>query len=803
MGMSAHFMQRSTADERNNRAGDRSYYWSKDIQACPSSESSRGKLLVIIDTDFHAEMEQVLIDHEGPALLYTINPTATCGIGDGYTWTFNHDSEIVMGVTGGADYKHALWNYNKDVVTLYKYSCGLPVKAITYIIERRTISELREYVLLVPIAHHGFCSAWAMTWLKSESLERLTVAYGDYLRLDVLKLGHNETHLIRHHGRVMNHIDVAIPVKLDNHLAALSRVSRNPITVSQVERILSVTGGDNNMGAALYCEIIRSQDAFPRTATIFPVDAGMRNYVVTDSMSEYDDAQHGLEPFMSPLLGRTCVPAACRANDAAGVSNRITKVKSPFKEITPFMERVTMEFIGLCIHEKHGLAPCDVDDVFDNQSRPSQQAILREASDGIAWSSTAKTFMKREAGDSDPRIISTQEPGPKLEYSQVIYPLAAECKTHRWYAFGKTSAEIAGRVSEICKNAGVVSMTDFSRMDGRVSQLLRVFERKFLLYAFHPRYHQQVLDLHVIQYGVRARTTQGVTYKTGFSRLSGSPETSLFNTICNAFIAYHYLRTQKIDGVFIQPEDAFSRLGIYGGDDGLMAGDNVLQHSLIADAWGQKLTYDVVQYGDVGVTFLARLYSPDVWYGDDNSMADVSRFLRKLHLSKKLPIGITPLMKIVEKLRSAMNSDLQTPIIGKLAKKLMTLTDICPVEEADSRIVTWASKMPGTGYPNEDSGWMMDRVIQLMPDFSFDTFEDFLENCHSTDVFLRPPECSVDENITLKMSAIVDGEYHSPPEATEPTVEPDQPSAAPAEAVVTTKKKSPATRRRPKGRPAV
>jgi len=57
-----------------------------------------------------------------------------------------------------------------------------------------------------------------------------------------------------------------------------------------------------------------------------------------------------------------------------------------------------------------------------------------------------------------------------------------------------------------------------------------------LLRAFHPDYHTEILDLHQSQFNLKAYGKYGSWYHTEFSRASGSPETSIFNTMFNAFI---------------------------------------------------------------------------------------------------------------------------------------------------------------------------------------------------------------------------------------------------------------------------
>ena len=171
---------------------------------------------------------------------------------------------------------------------------------------------------------------------------------------------------------------------------------------------------------------------------------------------------------------------------------------------------------------------------------------------------------------TDPRAISQIEGPVKLAYSQFIYALSDALKGFEWYAFGKTPRKIAERIAQLCFRAeSHADNTDYSRQDGRVNEVVRLFERMLMLALFHPSFHVEMLKLMRSQTGLRARTTFGVKYDTGYARASGSPETSAFNTILNAFIAYLAFRMTRVDGRYLKPEEAWARLGIYGGDDSL------------------------------------------------------------------------------------------------------------------------------------------------------------------------------------------------------------------------------------------
>jgi hypothetical protein len=353
-----------------------------------------------------------------------------------------------------------------------------------------------------------------------------------------------------------------------------------------------------------------------------------------------------------------------------------------------------------------------------------------------------QSFQKAEtyADVKDPRNISTIPGVNKLNYSQFQYKFSEDVlKKQPWYAFGLTPLQIAHRVVAICKHALSACKTDLSRFDGRVSKLLRAFERLVMMRWVSDTYKNVLNELMMTQHSRNGVTKHGVRYNTGFSRLSGSPETSGFNTLDDAFMAYRALRCTRVNGVFLTADQAWERLGIYGGDDGLTADVDPDSYVKSCASLGQKLTICEVRRGEAGISFLSREYSSGVWFGSPDSMCDVKRQITKLHVTPHLPPNVTPLMKFTEKMSGFYMTDRNTPIIGELACLAISFDG---VKENVNGLANYFSKYPeNEQYPNRNEmDWMTHRVSEELPDFDFKSFAIWVKKVEVQEAnVLEPP----------------------------------------------------------------
>jgi len=711
-GMDVVFRQGSAADVRNGREVTRAYYWAKDLGVAPRQRiKQENDLIAFVDVDYYEEMPDVLAYHFRPHILYTFQPSSVAKDTGEYKYTANADGTWSYIVSGGGNYTHKLWNYTGDSIAVERKICGILITRSTFSVERRMIDEDHQVILLSPLMKHVGLAAWLARWrATARPLERFDVRDGEFSRLCV----NGSEGLSIHTGRLGSYSKAVVLASADAAIAAAARTTTIRLTHAAVK---SKMGTDTAGSEILHEYHLRQSPKWDELVNV--VSDGVRRFQWLENKADIDDgAKPGMVAFMKPLVHGAFVPDITRNNDKNTIETRVIKVAG-HTVLTPFLVKTVNEFVDfVCMGEKHFLDPVDYDEVWDKQSRPSQRAILEAADQEIA-DRRAKSFGKREAYPTvnNQRNITGINGPDKRDYSRYTYAVAPELKLCKWYAFGKPPRETAERVAEICVKAMCdVAGTDFNRMDGRVSELARHLERVLMKRMFKTEYHVELSDLMRSQHSLPGKTRNGVQYDTGLSRLSGSPETSLFNTVLNAFTAYlAYRMTPSEHGGYKTPAEAWMSLGLYGGDDGLSADLPDWAARKAAAMVGQVLTCERTPRGEVGVTFLARHYGPDVWFGDCNSVCDYKRTLSKFHVTVAMPSNVTPADKLFEKAYALHLSDHSTPVIGVFTASVLKHFK---KRKYENLLRIWNSDVSKEEhYPNEVGGWAVDLFHEQLPEF--------------------------------------------------------------------------------------
>jgi hypothetical protein len=182
-------------------------------------------------------------------------------------------------------------------------------------------------------------------------------------------------------------------------------------------------------------------------------------------------------------------------------------------------------------------------------------------------------------------------------------------------------------------------------------------------------------------------------YVNWCGQLSGSPATSIKNTINNAFVAYCALRESGMS-----PGKAWECLGVYGGDDGVDDG-RVHDHlPRVAGVMGLTSKTVLRKREDGLVTFLGRHYI-NAWVGG-GSIADVLRQLPKLTHSTA-PANAKPDAVIAAKAISLLVTDPKTPLLSQWAKKHIARFD----GQIDAAWLDWwvfAGPFPAPAYSDSE-----------------------------------------------------------------------------------------------------
>jgi hypothetical protein len=743
MGLEPYFVQCSAADIRHNRAGSRSYFWTKDVLVPPSSFlPPSNAMCVLVDVDYYLDLPVWLNSIPKHALLYTIVPESVAD-SDEVSFTFDEMNNMQTTVSGGARYEHPLWDFSNDHVSTVTWSVW-GVKVRSWLIDSQRTSKHRAVVMLSQSAQWtGFCGLLAWLCLKtgflsSKVLNRLKVVDNGFLCLDVVK----KDGIYRSIGKPLRYNHAELPVERFDALLASARSSHLPITPHQVQPYFTK---EPKITESERVSIVTVVDYLRSTISPFPSKVAVGLSTVQRyhfNWDGIDDRAPSLHAYMNPIVpGAAFAPDISLGNEVRAIKARVLDIQSEVAGdlmLHPELMQFAIEFAEMLFPTPHIGVPKDDDYVTAKQSRPSQRRILEEASWLPSLPNIVSSFLKREAYQklNDPRVISTIDGLTKLEYSAFMYSVSehftqfTDCgepgvwggRATPWYAFGHQPKDIARYITTLVAKALLWIDSDLSKMDGRFSELLRHFERICLTRYFMVIHHDQVLRLHGQTYNVRGVTRHGHHYASKFDRRSGSPDTAPFNTAATAFIPFIAFRRIGLNKV-----DAWRCLGIYGGDDG---GTPDVDPDFLMKAAvdvGQKMTMSVVERYQPGLSFLSRFYGPSVWDGDCNSMCDLTRQLVKFHVTTALPSNVPPVTKLVEKAFSFSLTDANTPVIGVFVRKIGELVKqnnfVRQQLSADvSRILLpWNSDVPlEDQYPNELCDWMVDYAISALEPFDFD-----------------------------------------------------------------------------------
>ncbi len=745
MGVDVYSVEMSRSDQRQGLRGRRQWRWAKDTTvANRNDEPRKDDLIYMCDVDYYIDMPHFLRKAK-PVLIYGVVPEAAASNGvDDTTFTFDEDGQLETTVNGGGHYKHHLWDYAGDSLKVVKYFLWvIPTRVTTYAVERRQVGFSRQLILLSPIRKFWWLSAFlAYFMIDGKVLDRFDpiVKAKDGSKFVRFKVQDSKG-IAYTTARPGNLLVATIPAELDEAVATASRLATANL---QLPTTTSWLGKDSREAAVVLTEYHRVVGP-TKVRTVYPVEHAVRAYAYELPTYNQDDRPK-MEAFMSPLVHEAFAPVDNSATERRCVAGRIDGLKKPEPKLTGFLLRCIEEFSDEVVGGSV-LEPASVEEIDKKQRRAQQQQSLKRAYvAGDHVKHVLKCFIKAEtyAGPKDPRNISTYNDRDKLEMAQFAHSLSDHLKQFEWYGPGKTPVEIANRVADICMSSeDAVNISDYHRMDGTITYLLRKVDTAVFMKAFpdHRPALNELLKTNADNHGVLPR---GTTFEQGPSHGSGCSATSVSQTLRAAFTAYLGYRNKYRN---LAPElshrHAFDSLGIHLGDDGLDADLPLRNHKWAAKSVGLILEAGMVCRGDRGVNFLARYYSPEVWYGRLDSMCDVRRQLGKLHVTKRLPDNVKAGAKLVEKAMGFVATDSNTPVIGEYCQKAVATSDV-EARRADLGIASWWSQFDiSVQYPNiNDDGWMDAEFSLQFPEFDRQTFDSWIGSVKTADELLCAPLCA-------------------------------------------------------------
>jgi len=434
-----------------------------------------------------------------------------------------------------------------------------------------------------------------------------------------------------------------------------------PAYVSDVERILRESGDKNAaVNAPLLFQLVTNGEYKPNVVrtTIMQSTFQPVGPLVTE-----DGKPSGAVVAPALALPSAVFPAKGYNADIATVRGRVDGVRNDVKPGKKY-EAWAQEFISLVVPCPGKGVPISVEEVRRHQSKATQRARFKQVSADMTsnFTNKLKAFIKSEAypAANDPRNITTMSAEMTIQLSCFSLPFKAHMKRFEWYAPGLAPSEIAARLGSVCGGGDVIA-TDFSRMDGTVSEWLtkRVVWPVYMAWC-NEKDRPVLRKLLGGVYVQVATTVTGVRYTPGYSIRSGCSITTECGTLVNAFVAYCALRKFGMD-----PARAIVEIGILFGDDGVVklvheGFDRLLEEA--ARELGLRLK-SVVVHANCPVPFLGRYFvNPTIM---PDSFQDPMRTITKLHLTANK--NVTPEQALVNKASGYWTTDRLTPIIGTWA----------------------------------------------------------------------------------------------------------------------------------------
>lgn len=660
-------------------SGQRLYFEAKDMSCTYSDDALPTEAIIkLVDVDYYIHMPELLQTFR-PIIMYTFQPKTPSGVHKDYCWSterINGEDVVTMSVNGGAKYVHPIWNYDQDTITVTRSLVGvrefLPYQLLTYSVEQKpTHDPNHSIILLMPnvIAKYSLVGHIAQNPLRRH---KYVYSNGFFLQRcltpDVVSIQQEG----KMNGCVLpTEAFIACKMRYLNSLSAKYQISYADILVI----LRSQKAESPEVGATILLAYLQSgaDDELP----IVTIAASDRAHYEPVTPGYHLPGKPSGKSGAWPLVQGATLPAVSRASDEAMLSDRVLSVTSSINdglatELYPYTEEFCQAVSADTGVLFGTLSPLETNEVRCRQDRPSQRSSAEQCIDMLGYAITQiRCFMKREsyAKVTGPRNISNVDPTTRITASQYSYPLADVLKKTHWYAFGRHPIKTADKchmkyleynlTAHVSGLPGVLSL-DLSRCDGSQTAAGEQCLLYFGEYFFGKQYAELYFEQRDLEADAPATTKYGVKYETGNTTVSGSPFTTLKNTISVAMAVYMFLRHH----LKLSKERAYSNLFMHGGDDALMhmLSDNDIAALVVFMKTHFNFTLKIERTQGPGpVTFLGRVF-PDlssscVW------IADVKRQAMKLHLDfdNSEEEFKTTLLRRAESLAV---TDSRTPLLG-------------------------------------------------------------------------------------------------------------------------------------------
>jgi hypothetical protein len=672
------------------------YYTAKDATySYAYDDPGNSSIFKMVDVAYYDDVLTDILAKGRPLVMYDLKPTRAGAVEEDNSFSIdieNGHAVVEQSFTGGASYRHPLWSLSTDVCyTTHPYGRQY------YAVESRAVSENRAITLFSPTRRIDYLRspllflAQLFSWgtamdrlLPGKALQRWQPEHGPSTIGFRVRRGKE---MFMNIGRRRSPMSVDIPLNKYDYLVAranegdltltklLTRTTPSPLTIGITATII---GAELKHEAAMvYDHVLHCRS---HTGIIDNYSIPVSTYEAL-GVSE-PTLKPSLRPLFNPIIPGNCFcpTASSTGNMRFAIDKRITSVR-PNVKMNSYLAKCITDFVSefVPLHKRATLTPAPYADFVRNMTKPAQRAEVKRLADNFMFQDhdleDLKNFIKIEsyAKPGAPRIITTFPTSDKSRYSLYCYSLSEYLKTTHWYAFGKTPVDTEKAVASLLERCpdGVIT-TDFTKFDGTISCVLRELERQVIMTLFHPKYVNDCLDQHGRSHNRFVAPKGAKPYDLFNARASGSPETSVMNSLCNAFFNFVAMTNAKMT-----PRQAYQNLGLYGGDDGISPDIENEHLQRAATSLGLIIKRNDIAFGGV-VDFLGRRYGPTTWVGQPQSVIDLPRCLAKIHATKQ-NINVPDARILSEKAYSIRATDGKTPIVRAFAESIINISRVTEV----------------------------------------------------------------------------------------------------------------------------
>lgn len=578
---------------------------------------SKQDVVTMVDVDYYADIASYA---PHPMVIYTSIPSAVAGkTKDGYYFCDVKDGQTIMTerIAGGANYESALWDYGDDLVYVRKWSCFV-IYAIEKVKQPGTTNRYMVGLFPKTIVHMPFwlfslfskiCRCPMGKNMRELCRERSVTATPDgHFAIMRHSTEQGDMLSIRHRTNESGH---AMIVDHRHWIGLLGHARAHPkeFGTGMVERTIRNAGEGTVQLDTTDCRLLTHLIASAIGAP-FRLPEQMNNYVCNGDDKDPDAAPVARRVHPAIVENVAIAPVNTPNNTHASINGRIIQVAN---HVVPpkVYHQWRREFVKMLFTEvaEHAGAPVSEDTVYavQNNLRQKMRNKIQQA-DVANYDRAIVTFQKKEQYTkiSDPRNISTLPTASTVHLSAFCMSFKEDVMTkQKWFVPGKKPQAVAEQicdfVREVRNGGGRIVETDYSRFDGTISPFLREIEFMAMRLWVHPEHGDELERLLKYEINHRATSSDGeVRYDTRSTRLSGSPLTTIGNSIVNAFAAYCSCR-KTITGRN-SAKRAFDRIGPKYGDDGL---DRAGPFEVVAHDLGLTIKVD---YRESHVGFCGRTY---------------------------------------------------------------------------------------------------------------------------------------------------------------------------------------------------